>query len=159
MNPLPIRIDRESPVPVHSQIDAQLTQLITSGALQRGERLPTVRDLGTALGVNRNTVQKVYRELERSGLLEARTGKGTYVAAAAATDTSKVRQRAHQRVRALVQEVFDLGFDAAEITAMVQLEATRLAMDRARQAEGLAASRQRFATWGRYRARDGAPPR
>lgn len=154
MATMALRIERQSRLPIHTQLVEQVRHLVASGVLAVGERLPTVRDLAVSLGVNRNTVLRVYGELERAGILETRAGRGTYVASAPAE--SPERQRAYRRLRTLLQEILDLGFTPAEITAMVQVEASHLATQRAAQAEGLATSRHRFATWGRYRSRGSA---
>lgn len=49
------------------------------GMLSPGDPLPSVRQLATDLGVNPNTVQQAYRELEREGLVRVRRGQGTFV--------------------------------------------------------------------------------
>jgi len=49
------------------------------GTLAAGDPLPSVRQLAAELGVNPNTVQQAYRELERDGLVEVRRGRGTFV--------------------------------------------------------------------------------
>jgi len=146
MDPLPIHIERSAPLPIGTQLEAQLKHLIASGALPGGTRLPTVRDLGASLGINRNTVQAVYRSLKRGGMLEAKRRQGTHVVA----EAPRTQPHQHRRLRELLQEILDLEFTPAELVALVQTEAGRLALERARQAEGLAASRYRFATWGRY---------
>ncbi len=151
MSRLLIKIERTSPLPIHTQLTEQLKHLVVSGILGAGERLPTVRALAASLGINRNTVQRVYGELGRARLLETRIGKGTY--AVRLGPESQERRRAYKRLRALLQEILDLGFNPAEIAAMVRAETTQLAMERAIQAENLASSRHRFATWGRYRSR------
>ena len=74
-----IRIDRESAVPVYMQIRGGIRELILSGRLPDGFRLPPERQLATALGVNRTTVLSAYRELKADGLLEAHVGRGTEV--------------------------------------------------------------------------------
>ncbi|MBK6405944.1 MAG: PLP-dependent aminotransferase family protein [Holophagales bacterium] len=74
-----IRIDRESAVPVYLQIRGGIRELILSGRLPDGFRLPPERQLATALGVNRTTVLSAYRELKADGLLEAHVGRGTEV--------------------------------------------------------------------------------
>lgn len=52
---------------------------ITTGQLQSGDRLPTTRELASALGINRGTVQSAYRRLSRRRLVEGRVGSGTVV--------------------------------------------------------------------------------
>ena len=74
-----IRIDRESAVPVYLQIRGGIRDLILSGRLPDGFRLPPERRLAVALGVNRTTVLSAYRELKADGLVEAHVGRGTEV--------------------------------------------------------------------------------
>jgi len=72
---------RTSPLPLHVQLADGVKARIEDGSWAPGERLPTVRDLAAALGLNYNTVRAVYRDLEREGYVAARQGRGTVVAA------------------------------------------------------------------------------
>jgi GntR family transcriptional regulator len=74
-------INAKSAVPIYRQITDQIRWRVAAGRLAPGDRLPSVRDLASFLLVNPNTVAKVYRDLERDGLLETRRGEGTFVAA------------------------------------------------------------------------------
>ncbi|MFI4995864.1 MAG: FadR/GntR family transcriptional regulator [Hyphomicrobiales bacterium] len=57
----------------------QLIHLLTSGALSKGDKLPSERDLAEQLHVGRTTVREALKLLTLSGVLEARRGEGTYV--------------------------------------------------------------------------------
>jgi GntR family transcriptional repressor for pyruvate dehydrogenase complex len=59
----------------------QIRELITSGRLKSGDRLPAERDLAVTLGVGRSAVREAIRALESLGILETRAGEGTFVAA------------------------------------------------------------------------------
>jgi GntR family transcriptional regulator/MocR family aminotransferase len=59
----------------------QVRDAILEGALRRGARLPSSRDLAKRLGVARSTVVSAYEQLLAEGYAEARTGAGTFVAA------------------------------------------------------------------------------
>jgi GntR family transcriptional regulator len=72
-------IDPSSGLPVYRQIMEQVRRMIVAGRLPAGERLPSVRDLAAALGINPLTVGKAYGELERAGALEMRRGLGMFV--------------------------------------------------------------------------------
>jgi DNA-binding transcriptional regulator YhcF (GntR family) len=72
-------IERDSDVPISTQIYWQLAYQIESGRLQPGTRLPAVRDLGAALRVNPNTIRAVYRRLADAGYVMGRHGAGTRV--------------------------------------------------------------------------------
>ncbi|MGQ9369284.1 PLP-dependent aminotransferase family protein [Azospirillum sp. ST 5-10] len=80
---LAMPLDRDGGKPVFAQIRDRLVGMIGSGALADGARLPPIRTLAEALGVNAMTVAKAYRELAQGGFTEARAGGGTYVRAPA----------------------------------------------------------------------------
>lgn len=65
--------------PPREQIRDQLRGLISSGILAANERLPSVRQLASDLGVAPGTVAKVYKSLEAEGLVITRIGGGTRV--------------------------------------------------------------------------------
>ena len=75
-----ISVDLDSATPPYEQIRAQVSSLITLGALEPGARLPTVRRLAADLGIAAGTVARAYRELEQSGLIDTRGRRGTVVA-------------------------------------------------------------------------------
>jgi DNA-binding transcriptional MocR family regulator len=65
--------------PVYQQIAAWFRAEIEAGRMGAGDRLPTIRALARALGVNRDTVALAYDALAREGWLEATVGRGTFV--------------------------------------------------------------------------------
>jgi GntR family transcriptional regulator len=73
-------VERDSDVPISTQIYWQLSYQIDSGRLLPGARLPPVRELGAALRVNPNTIRAVYRRLSDAGYVTSRHGAGTRVA-------------------------------------------------------------------------------
>ena len=73
-------VERDSDVPISTQIFWQLAYQIDSGRLLPGARLSPVRELGAALRVNPNTIRAVYRRLADAGYVTSRHGAGTHVA-------------------------------------------------------------------------------
>jgi len=73
-------VERDSDVPISTQIYWQLVYQIDSGRLLPGARLAPVRELGAALRVNPNTIRAVYRRLADAGYVTSRHGAGTHVA-------------------------------------------------------------------------------
>lgn len=106
-------IERDSDVPISTQIYWQLTYQIDAGRLQPGTRLPPVRELGAALRVNPNTVRAVYRRLADAGYVVGRHGAGTRV-----TDRPPVR-RGSDALAGIVAETLrraaQLGFSPDEV--------------------------------------------
>lgn len=65
--------------PIYEQLRERITELIISGEMKEGEKLPAVREIAKQLTINPNTVQKTYAELERQGLIYSVPAKGSYV--------------------------------------------------------------------------------
>ncbi|NPV93060.1 MAG: PLP-dependent aminotransferase family protein [Firmicutes bacterium] len=74
-----ISLDRASSTPLYLQLRNQLREMILSGSLPPGYRLPPERKLAETLEVNRSTVISAYRELESAGLVRSHVGRGTSV--------------------------------------------------------------------------------
>jgi GntR family transcriptional regulator len=74
-----VHVDADAAVPVFEQLRSQIERLIVSGQLAAGTRLPTVRQLATDLGLARGTVNKVYEQLARDGLVATAGRHGTTV--------------------------------------------------------------------------------
>lgn len=74
-----VKLNRDSHIPLFTQIVTEVRRMVTSGALKVGDRLPANRELATNLGVNRNTVANAYAELAAEGLITSRIGSGTYI--------------------------------------------------------------------------------
>ncbi len=85
-----IRLDRNSAQPLYVQLAQDIQRRIRSGALPPGARLPTVRELAQQLGVTRLTIHSAYSELQAGGWVEARVGRGTFVAAPGDSITTAV---------------------------------------------------------------------
>ena len=75
------RIQPESEIPASTQLLNQIRFAIASRQFPPGHRLPSTRSLAMQTGLHRNTISKVYRQLEDDGLVESLAGSGIYVRA------------------------------------------------------------------------------
>ena len=78
--PISLSLDRTLGIPVGVQLRGQIEYGIACGEIERGARLPSVRDLAHDLGVAHMTVVQVYKELLSLGLIVTQPGRGTFVA-------------------------------------------------------------------------------
>ena len=78
-----VALDRGSDVPLGTQLAWKLRAAIAGRRLRPGDRLPGVRELATAAGVNVNTVRAVYARMAEQGVIVSQQGRGTFVADAA----------------------------------------------------------------------------
>jgi DNA-binding transcriptional regulator YhcF (GntR family) len=76
-----ITLNEASPVPPFEQIRSQLADLVRTGRLTDGQRLPTVRQLAADLRVAPGTVARAYTALEQEGLIRTQRSRGTTVIA------------------------------------------------------------------------------
>lgn len=72
--------EKNSHYTIHKQIVNWFTERITSGDFPIGMRCLTQRALATQFEVNRSTINTAMEELKANGLLETRTGSGTFIA-------------------------------------------------------------------------------
>lgn len=77
--------------PLYRAIADAVAEDVRLGRLRPGQRLPTHRELADALGVTVSTATRGYLEAERRGLVSGTVGRGTFVAADAATACSMVQ--------------------------------------------------------------------
>lgn len=111
------QINIASAKPVYQQLIDQIKFAVASGVLQTGDRLPAIRDVAVQVRVNRNTVARVYSELEREGILYTRAGQGAFV-----SDRGSLLSKAEQKrqLTRLLDEfltearLFDITRDRAE---------------------------------------------
>ena len=74
-----VQLDYRDARPIYTQIVDNFKSQIAAGVLQRGEKLPSVRELAAQLAINPNTIQRAYRELEMAGWIATVPGKGCFV--------------------------------------------------------------------------------
>ena len=72
-------IQQDSDIPASTQLYNQICFAIASRHYPPGHRLPSTRQLAMQTGLHRNTISKVYRQLEIDGNVEAIAGSGIYV--------------------------------------------------------------------------------
>lgn len=69
---------------IYEEIVETYAKYIRTGALRAGEKLPSCRGLAMQLGINPNTVERAYSELEKRGLIRTLPKKGAFVRGEAA---------------------------------------------------------------------------
>ena len=121
MRQLPIHLSQASGVPFYRQVVDQMAELIRSGQLAPGTRLPSFRELAPQLLVSLITVRRAYSDLEHAGLIVLRQGQGTFVG-----DDVKAASRHHALAEArqvlshAVARARQLGLTGAPLRAFVK---------------------------------------
>lgn len=117
-----IIISNSSGKPIYEQISSQVRVQILSGALEAGERLPSIRALADGLGVSVITTKRAYSDLEAEGLVETVQGKGCFVSQ---RNKALLRERRMRRMEDLMaqaaSEARDIGLTRDELHDMLDL--------------------------------------
>ena len=74
-----ITIDLRSRTPIYEQIINAVKEQALAGILKPDEQIPSIRQLTQQIGINPNTIQKAYAELERQGIIYSMTGRGAFI--------------------------------------------------------------------------------
>jgi GntR family transcriptional regulator len=126
--PLMIQVVTGDPRPISRQIVDAVRMKIATGELAAGAQLPSVRGLAQQLTINPNTVAKAYAELTAEGWLEARQGRGLYVAPARQRLSAAERgRRLDDAAQRFVHEVAAIGVSPEQALARVEDELRVLA--------------------------------
>lgn len=100
--------------PIYLQIADVFSENILSGALKADDRIPSVREYGAQIGVNPNTVMRVYEKLTADEIIYNKRGIGYFVSPDAREKILEV-QRAdflEKEVPAIKRKMELLGLDA-----------------------------------------------
>ena len=85
-----VHLDYRDARPIYTQIIDGMKEQISTGVLQSGDKLPSVRELASQLAINPNTIQRAYRSLEVDGWIATVPGKGCFVCS---NDDTRDRER------------------------------------------------------------------
>ena len=109
---------------LYLQVANQLSEQVTSGALEAGQRLPSERDLASRFGVSRPTIREAMIALEVAGLVEVRSGSGVYI-----------QSNSHRNAIGLLQDDSPGPIEILEARLHFEAEAAALAAERILPAE------------------------
>ena len=118
-----IQLNYRDARPIYEQVKDGLRHLVVTGALQAGDKLPSVRALVSSLAINPNTIQRAYESLEREGYLYTVAGKGSFAAPQADVNADR-RARLLEQFDASAAELLFLGLTAGELAARLQAAET-----------------------------------
>ena len=114
-----VNINFRDPRPIYEQVRDGFRDLIISGALCPGEKLPSVRELATSLTINPNTIQRAYRELESGGYIESVSGKGSFVSLPQDAIAARKAELLGQ-FTSLLSELRAVGVKDGELISLIQ---------------------------------------
>lgn len=113
-------IDRDCNIQINEQITAQLRYQILNGELKKDTKLPSVREMASALNINRHTISKSYKELEDEGLIVSKKSLGTFVSNQVNIPPRKDLTKFIEIINKSIDASNELGFTTKEFLEMTQ---------------------------------------
>ena len=107
-------------LPIYAQLMDTLKRRIVTGRYLPGEKLPSVRELAAEAGINPNTVQRAFSELEREGLIYTQRATGKYVTENEADIKSARQSLAKTQVADFLRAMQSLGFSVGDVIVLLQ---------------------------------------
>ena len=114
-----LNLDYREARPIYEQVRDNLRRLMVSGAIQEGEKLPSVRSLASNLAINPNTIQRAYESLETEGYVYSIPGKGSFAAPRTGVDEER-RDRLLGQFDSLTAELLYLGVTRDRLIARIR---------------------------------------
>lgn len=106
--------------PIYTQIIEQIKLFIASGEYSAGDKLPSVREMAQAAGVNPNTMQRAFAELESEGLVFANRTSGRFIT----EDTDMVQnlqdELATEAVKAFLDSMRKIGYSKEKTIELIK---------------------------------------
>lgn len=112
------KFDEKSPIYV--QIAQHIKMQIINQEIKNGDQLPTVRELAEEAGVNPNTMQRAFSELEREGMVYSQRTSGRFVTEDTDLIMQKRREVAEAELESFVNNMQKMGFQINDITSVLE---------------------------------------
>lgn len=109
----------DSDRPIYAQLVERLKLEIVSGFYPPGARLPSVRELAATAGVNPNTMQKAFSELERTGLIITQRTSGRIVTEDKQMIIDTRMELAEEQLILFLTKMQSLGFQKDDIIRLL----------------------------------------
>lgn len=106
--------------PIYEQIADRIKRQIIRQELMPGDKLPSVREMAVQSGVNPNTVQRTYTELERDQIVETKRGQGTFVTMDQSILNKMREQMRDEHIRSFVQLMQEMGYQPSEMLSSLE---------------------------------------
>lgn len=110
----------DSSMPIYTQLVYKIELAIVSGEFVRGQRLSAVRDMAAEAGVNPNTMQRAFQELERLGLVYTQRSSGRYVTEDMTVIENTKQALARENIKSFMDSMRRIGYSREEIIRLLE---------------------------------------
>lgn len=109
-------------IPIYLQVIEKLKQDIVTGKLKPGEKMLSSRELSTLLGINFNTVARVYKEMETDEILFTKRGLGTFITESSERIDRLRLEMAKKQIEDFIIGMKLIGYTKTDMINFIEME-------------------------------------
>ena len=110
-----INLDYTSRTPIYEQIVNEIEKYVALGILKENDKILSIRELASNLGINPNTVKKAYEILENKNIIISISTKGTFIKKNADNVKDDIINNYINDIKNKIKEIEKLGLNKEEI--------------------------------------------
>ena len=107
-------------VPIYLQVVNKIKQDLITKKLSPGDKMPSARDFANEIGLNLNTVVRVYKELEAEDIAYTKRGLGTFVTESEEKINSLRSEMAKALLLSFIVGMKGIGYNKEEIVCILK---------------------------------------
>ncbi|MDD3751744.1 MAG: GntR family transcriptional regulator [Tissierellia bacterium] len=115
-------MDFNNNIPIYLQVIERIKQDIVSGKLKPGDKMPSSREYSNELGINFNTVARVYKELEMEEIVFTKRGLGTFITESDKQIESLRYTMAKNQITTFIEGMKQLGYTKEDMIRFIEKE-------------------------------------
>ncbi|MFI3167998.1 MAG: GntR family transcriptional regulator [Bacillota bacterium] len=113
-------VDKQSRTPIYEQLITSVEESILHGFLPLETKIPSVRELSTRIGVNPNTIQKAYADLEARGITHSVPGIGRFISKDAEIILKGSVEKHFEQLAEVIAHLKLMGLSSSEILSATE---------------------------------------
>lgn len=113
-------------IPIYIQVMVKIKQDIVTKKLELGDKMPSSRDYANELGINFNTVARVYKELEMEELLFTKRGLGTFITEDSERINSLRYEMAKKQIDTFIKGMRQIGYTREDMIKFIKSDESYL---------------------------------
>lgn len=109
-------------IPIYIQVMEKIKQDIIKGKIKSGDKMPSSRDYANELGINFNTVARVYKEMEMEEILFTKRGLGTFITESTERIGNLRYEMAKIQIDTFINGMKQIGFTKKEMIKFIEMD-------------------------------------
>lgn len=116
------KLEFNNNMPIYLQVIEKIKQELVSGKLKPGEKMLSSREYSNELGINFNTVARVYKELEMEEIVFTKRGLGTFITESSEQINSLRYDMAKKQIVTFIKGMKQIGYTKEEMISLIETE-------------------------------------